>query len=127
MAMYLIEQLLAHSTPLTLASDVMLIDHAQSQVYHGQGAVMAFYQAFFEDGFPEADVLIHNQLMNDQTIVFECTFSGCNTGPFLGIPATNREVTVPITLIGHLEQNQIQQLTLYYDAGTLLRQLGLAL
>jgi predicted ester cyclase len=45
----------------------------------------------------------------------------------MGIPPTGREIAVPMALFFWIDAEQIRQVTLYYDAGTLLRQLGLAL
>ena len=45
----------------------------------------------------------------------------------MGIPPTGRAVAIPMALFCEIERQEIQLASLYYDAGTLLRQLGLAL
>ena len=42
-------------------------------------------------------------------------------------PPTGREVAIPMALFCWIETHEIRQASLYDDAGTLLRQLGLAL
>ena len=112
---------------LPLTEDVVLEDHGQSMVYQGRTAVLPILRAYFVDGFSDGRVTVHTTLANEQTIVIAFLFNGRHDGTFLGIPATGREVTVPMILLGHINQQQIQHLTLYYDAGTILRQLDLAL
>lgn len=114
-------------TQLPLTADVVLEDHGQSRVYHGRTTVLPILRAYFVDGFADGRVTVHTALTNEQTIVIAFVFNGRHKGLFLGIPATGREVTVPMILLGHISQQQIQHLILYYDAGTILRQLGLAL
>ena len=114
-------------TQLPLTDDVVLEDHGQSMVYRGRTAVLPILRAYFVDGFADGRVTVHTTLTNDQTIVIAFVFNGRHQGTFLGIPATGREVTVPMILLGHINQQHIQHLILYYDAGTILRQLGLAL
>jgi hypothetical protein len=45
----------------------------------------------------------------------------------MGILPTGREVVVPMALFCWIEAREIRKASLHYDAGTLLRQLGLAL
>ena len=113
-------------TQLPLTEDVVLEDHGQRMVYRGRTAVLPILRAYFEDGFSDGRVTVHTTLTNEKSVVIAFNFNGRHDGPFLGIPATGREVTVPMILLGHVTQQQIQHLTLYYDAGTLLRQLDLA-
>jgi len=114
-------------TQLPLTEDVVLEDHGQSMVYRGRTAVQPILRAYFVDGFSDGRVTVHTTLTNEQTIVIAFVFNGRHDGLFLGIPATGREVAVPMILLGHLNQQHIQHIALYYDAGTILRQLGLAL
>jgi hypothetical protein len=44
----------------------------------------------------------------------------------MGLPPTGQEVAIPMALFCQIKAGQIQRATLYYDAGTLLRQLKLA-
>ncbi|MCL4267249.1 MAG: ester cyclase [Anaerolineae bacterium] len=114
-------------TQLPLTEDVVLEDHGQSRVYRGRTAVLPILRAYFVDGFADSRATVHTTLTNEQTIVIAFVFNGRHQSLFLGIPATGREVTVPMILLGHISQQHIQHIILYYDAGTILRQLGLAL
>ena len=52
--------------------------------------------------------------------MFEFVFHGYHVAPFLGIPATHRAIELPMVIICHLTNDQIQRAALYYDAGVLL-------
>jgi predicted ester cyclase len=45
----------------------------------------------------------------------------------MGLPATGREVALPMIIVCHIAAEKIQQAAMYYDAGSLLRQLGMAI
>lgn len=109
-----------------LAEDVILEDQAQGQVFRGRAAVTAVLYAFSQ-GFPNARLEIRSQAQNGTAVFVELVFQGQQHGRFLGIPATGRQVTVAMVIVCQLYQERICRIALFYDAGTLLRQLGLAL
>lgn len=117
------------TTPLQvpLADDIILEDYGQSMVYHGRPAVLPILQAYFGDGFPDGRISVQTTLSDRQKVVIAFTFCGRQQRAFLGLPATNREVAVPMLLLFRLAHQQIQHIAWYYDAGTFLRQLGLTL
>ena len=110
-----------------LAEEVILQDHAQDRVYQGRGAVEGVLRAFFVAGFPGAQFEVHSSTAGETSAVLEFDLHGKQDGPFLGIPATGREVVLPMVIVCQISDGQVRRLSLYYDAGSLLRQLGLAL
>jgi steroid delta-isomerase-like uncharacterized protein len=112
---------------VALAEDAVLWDHAQSRSFVGHAVVEAVWRAFFADGFAEVRIEIQTLIADDMAAALEFTFRGRHQGRFMGIPPTGREVAIPMALFCSIEARQIRQASLYYNAGTLLRQLGLAL
>lgn len=112
---------------VTLAEEAALQDHAQGRVYQGRTAVEGVLQAFFATGFPGAQIEVHSSTADETSAVLEFDLCGKQDGPFLGIPATGREVVLPMVIVCQIADCQVRRLSMYYDAGSLLRQLGLAL
>lgn len=123
----LIEQFVAKRRLDVIAEKAILHDFAQEIVLSGRPAVERFLNDLFHAAFPTAELTLHTGLRQNNILVLEFTLIGRQTGPFWGLPTTGRFVRTHMTLIGRLEQHQLQRLALYYDAGSLLRQLNLAL
>jgi len=123
----LVEAFVVERAAVALTEDVILRDTAQSRLFAGRAAVEAVWQAFFADGFAEVRIEIPTLIGDDAAAALEFTFRGRHRGRFMGIAPTGREVAIPMGLFCWIEAGRIRQATLYYDAGTLLRQLGLAL
>jgi steroid delta-isomerase-like uncharacterized protein len=120
-------QLMAGDTAVSLSPTVILQDHAQSTTVTGREAVMAFLHAFFRRAFAGMTLEINTLLADRETATLSLSLSGRQIAPFWGLPCTGRHVTLSLALICRFHDGQIAKIELYYDAGTLLRQLGLAL
>jgi steroid delta-isomerase-like uncharacterized protein len=118
---------LAAQMTVALAEDVIVHDQAQDRAFTGRAAVQAFLRATFVDGFSDVVLTPQTVVADEQAAALELTFRGRHSGRFMGLPATGRVAIVPMTIVCRIAQGQIHQATLYYDAGALLRQLGLAL
>jgi len=123
----LVEAFVVERTAVALAEDVVLWDQAQSRSYAGRAAVEAVWQAFFADSFADVQIEIHTLIADDMAATLEFIFRGRHHDRFMGIPPTGQEIAIPMALFCWIEAGKIRRATLYYDAGTLLRQLGLAL
>lgn len=120
----LIEAFTKDFSSLPLAEDVVLYERAQDQIFHGRVPVDTMFQELFEQGFADVQLNIQTILVDEQTAVLEFVFHGRHHGRFMGIPPTQRVVNIPMVIICHIQYLQLQQASLYYDAGTLLRQIG---
>jgi steroid delta-isomerase-like uncharacterized protein len=123
----LVEAFVTQRAAVALTEDAVFWDQAQSRSFAGRAVVEAVWRAFFVDGFAEVRIEIHTLIADDMVAALEFTFRGRHQGRFMGIPPTGREVAIPMALFCWIEAREIRQASLYYDAGTLLRQLGLAL
>jgi steroid delta-isomerase-like uncharacterized protein len=123
----LVEAFVVGRSAVVLAEDVVFGDQAQSRSFTGRAAVEAIWQALFVDGFADVRIEIHTFIADDMAAALEFIFRGRHHGRFMGLPPTGQEVAIPMALFCRIEAGQIRRATLFYDAGTLLRQIGLAL
>ena len=84
-------------------------------------------QAAFVEAFADVSLTPRCRVVDERTAALEFEFHGRQIGRFLGIPATGRTVDVPMTLVCENRRGWNPGAALYYDAGTVLRQLGVAL
>jgi predicted ester cyclase len=91
--------------------------------YHTPQGVLEMLNYFYNvafDAVPET----RNMIFADGQVVFEGVFAGKHIGEFAGIPATHKDVRVPLTVIYDLEDNQIKQGRIYFLMASLMAQLG---
>lgn len=120
-------QLMAGDTAVPLTDHVILKDHAQSTTVIGQDAVIDSLRAFFLQAFADTAVEINTLLADGKTTALSLLLSGRQVAPFWGLPCAGRHVTLSLVMICRFQADHIAAIELYYDGGTLLRQLGLAL
>jgi hypothetical protein len=119
-----IDALVAGRAGVALAEDVVLLDEAQGRTFAGRAQAEAVLRAFFGEGFSGARGEVRGDSV-EGTACLQMVFRGQQTGPFMGLPATGRQVNLPITVEYQISEGQISHVTLSYDARVLLGQLGL--
>jgi steroid delta-isomerase-like uncharacterized protein len=120
-----VEAFAVEHDPAALADDAILRDQAQERSFHGRAAAGAFLDALFRQAFAGARSEVETVLLGDEAAAIAFTFHGRHDGAFLGLPATRRQVAVPMVMVLRLAGGLIARADLYYNAGTLLRQLEL--
>jgi len=60
----------------------------------------------FRSAFPDVKVIIHDQFADGDVVVTRKAYQGTHSGPFMGIPATNKHVTIPVIDIIRLRGGQ---------------------
>jgi predicted ester cyclase len=78
-----------------------------------------FYQLAFD-----ATAETTNSVFADGKAVIEADFVGKHIGEFAGIPATGKDVRVPLCVVYDLERDQIKRGRVYFEMPALLAQLG---
>ena len=63
-------------------------------------------------------------MVEDQKAIAEWDFIGRHIGEFAGIPATGKDVRVPLCVAYDLENDQIKRGRFYFEMPALLQQLG---
>jgi steroid delta-isomerase-like uncharacterized protein len=100
---------------------------ATGQVFDGEEAVRQYY-ATSRAAFPDQRNQIHAIRHADDAVVVEFDLLGTHGGPFLGVAPTGREFRCRMVALFVFEGggDRIACERVYFDAGTLLRQLGIA-
>jgi steroid delta-isomerase-like uncharacterized protein len=80
--------------------------------------------AFFEAAFPGYVLDLEDMVAEGDKVAVRTTFRGKHLGEFNGIPATGKEVSIPIMLIYRLEHGKIVEHWMNADSLGLLQQVG---
>ena len=116
----------AHHTDVSMmADDVVFTIMATGQEHHGPNGVLQMLNYFYRIAF-EADVDEKNRIFAEGKAVVEADFVGKHVGEFAGIPATHKQVRVPLAVIYDLENNKIKRGRVYFEMPVLMQQLGVA-
>lgn len=84
-----------------------------------EGFAKAFYAAF-----PDMHHEIEEVFASEDRVLVRFVLHGTNDGPFFGMPATGRRVTIPAHVILHVSAGRVTTLLGIFDEAGLLRQLG---
>ena len=87
-----------------------------------EGAKRAF--GLYQEVFPYLRYTIEEMIAEGDTVVTRVTFRGTHRGAFLGIPPTNRQVSVPAVHITRLVEGTIREHWSLMDDLGLMQQLG---
>src|SRR5829696_8414918 len=94
-------------------------------VYDGPGEVARYFEetrAAFPDQRNELIAMHHS----DDAVIVEANLYGTHDGPFRGLPATGREFEMRFCAMFLFEEDRLMCERVYFDAATILRQLGIA-
>jgi steroid delta-isomerase-like uncharacterized protein len=109
-------------------SDAEVVNMASGQTYHGPEGVRRYCEEW-ATAFPDARCDITGVVASESGVVVEFVGRGTHSGPLAtpmgDIPATNRYAELPCCEVYDLRDGKLARLRLYFDTGTLLRQLGL--
>jgi predicted ester cyclase len=112
-----------HGNPSYLAEDAVFTDMGTGQEYRGWDAIAQSLGYFYHQAF-EAHPEVNSTVFEDGRAVAEGFFVGRHIGDFAGIPATGREVRVPVCVAYDVEGDKITRGRIYLLANVLLQQLG---
>jgi steroid delta-isomerase-like uncharacterized protein len=106
-----------------MADDVVFTVMASWQEAHGPEGVLGLLNYFYHVAF---DATAENtiEVIEDGKAVWDGYFVGKHIGEFAGVPATGKEVRVPLCVVYELEDAQIKQARIYFEMPVLLQQLG---
>ena len=98
---------------------------ATGQVFDGEDEVRQYYAAS-RAAFPDQRNELHAIRHADDAVVVEFDLLGTHGGPFLGMAATGRTFRCRMVALFVFGGERITCERVYFDAGTILRQLGLS-
>jgi steroid delta-isomerase-like uncharacterized protein len=112
-----------HGDPSLLAENAVFTDMGTGEEYRGRDGIAQSLEYFYHQAF-EARPEVHSTVIADGHAVAEGEFIGRHIGDFAGIPATGREVRVPICVAYDVEGAKITRARIYLLANVLMQQLG---
>ena len=97
---------------------------ATGQVFDGEAEVRQYYAAS-RAAFPDQRNEVHALHHADDGVIVEFDLLGTHGGPFLGVEPTGRTFTCRMVAVFLFAGERIVCERVYFDAATILRQLGI--
>jgi steroid delta-isomerase-like uncharacterized protein len=99
-------------------------DEPWNEHYEGRSGVRLFYEQLMK-ALPDLAIDVQRRHVTDEAIVLEVIIRGTHLGGWRGLPPTGRRVEFPLCGIYTFDPaNRLVGERIYYDRGTVLRQLG---
>ena len=99
-------------------------DEPWGEHYSGRDGVRQFYEQLMK-ALPDLEIEIEHRHVAQDAIVVEVVIRGTHLGGWRGLPATGRRVEFPLCGIYTFDGDDcLAREKIYYDRGTVLRQLG---
>ncbi len=99
-------------------------DEPWGEHFNGRDGVRQFYEQLMK-ALPDLQIEIQRRHVTDDAIILEVMIRGTQLGAWRGLPATGRRVDLPLCGIYTFDaDNRLAGEKIYYDRGTVLRQLG---
>jgi steroid delta-isomerase-like uncharacterized protein len=112
-----------HSDLSMMADDVVFKHMATGDESHGPEAVRAMIDFIYHQAF-DAHAETRNIIVDDGKAVLEADFVGKHIGEFAGVPATGKEVRVPLCVVYDLEGDRIKRGRVYFEVPAFFEQVG---
>jgi steroid delta-isomerase-like uncharacterized protein len=112
-----------HADTSTLADDVVFKIMATGEEQRGPEAVLNMLHGLYQGAF-EADAVLKNMVIDEGKAITEWDFAGKHVGEFAGVPATGKEVHIPLCVAYDLEGNKIKRARIYFEIPAFLAQVG---
>ncbi len=112
-----------HSDVSMMAEDVVFTIMATGQEHSGRDSVLGMLNYFYHIAF-DATATSCITFSGESNALWEGSFVGKHIGEFAGIPATGKNVNVPLCVVYDLEDNQIKRARVYLEMPVLMAQLG---
>ena len=111
-----------------VTQDFELVDVPAGYTFHGSDGLLQWFQGFLTAG-SDAKAEIFNTIVEDDWVATEHVGRFTHTGPLATpggeVAPTGRRVEIQIAEFYQMKDGKIRQLRAYYDAATMMRQLGL--
>jgi steroid delta-isomerase-like uncharacterized protein len=97
-------------------------------IFRGSTGFNQYIQSWLM-AFPDAKIEIINMVADEETVATEFRGRGRHTGPLMGlageIPATGKAIDMAFCEVMRFKNGKTTSTHLYFDAATMMRQLGL--
>jgi steroid delta-isomerase-like uncharacterized protein len=95
------------------------------EVHDGADEVMAYFEET-RTAFPDQRNELIVQHHAEDAVIVEAMLYGTHDGPYRGLPPTGRKFEMRFCAVFLFEEDRLVCERVYFDAGTVLRQLGIA-
>jgi len=112
-----------HTDLSMMADDVVFTNMATGEEHHGIDSVRAMLEYVYHTAF-DAHAETRNMFFADGKAVLEADFVGKHIGEFAGVPATGKDVRVPLCVIYDLKADKITRGRIYFEAPVFLAQVA---
>jgi steroid delta-isomerase-like uncharacterized protein len=113
----------AHSDLSMMAEDVVFTTMATGDEHRGVEGVRSMLDYVYHQAF-DASAETRNRIYGEDRAVLEGYVVGKHIGTFAGIPATGRQVRVPLCVVYDMQEGRIHRGRVYLELPVLMRQLG---
>ena len=113
----------AHRDLSMMAEDVVFTAMATGEEHRGVEGVRRMLEHVYHQAF-DATAETRNRIYGENHAVLDADFVGTHIGTFAGVPATNRQVRVPLCVVYDLRDGKIVRGRVYLEIPVLMRQLG---
>lgn len=111
-----------HDTSM-VAPDAVFHDVASGQDYIGREAIAGMLDHVYHVAFEARSETVRT-VVGDGAAVLEAVLVGIHTGEFAGVPATGREVRVPLVVSYRIADGQVQEAFVYLLVASFLQQVA---
>lgn len=108
-----------------MAADVVFTTMATGEEHRGRDGVRRMLEHVYHVAF-DAHAETRTLVVDGDHAVLEATFVGRHIGEFAGVPATGREVRVPIAVVYDFADGRIRRGRVYFEIPAFMRQVGAA-
>ncbi len=112
-----------HSDLSMMADDVVFTTMATGDEHRGPEGIKRMLEHVYHEAF-DAKAETRTRIYTEDHAVLEADFVGTHTGTFAGVPATGRQVRVPLCVVYDLRDGKIVRGRVYLEIPVLLRQIG---
>jgi steroid delta-isomerase-like uncharacterized protein len=108
----------------TFGESAQYDDEPWGEHHKGRDGVRSFYSSLMQ-ALPDLEILVQQRHVTDDAIIVEALIRGTHRGAWRGLPPTGRRVDIPLCGVYTFDENdRLAGERIYYDRGTVLRQLG---
>ncbi len=109
----------------TFGENARYDDEPWGEHYTGRDGVRLFYQQLMK-ALPDLAIMVQRRHIAEDAILLEVVIRGTHFGSWRGLPATGRRVEFPLCGVYTFDADDLLAgERIYYDPGSVLRQLGL--
>ena len=112
-----------HSDLSMMADDVVFRTMATGEEVRGREALAGMLHHIYHMAF-DARAETRAIIADERNAVLEGDFVGRHIGEFAGVPATNKEVRVPLCVVYDIEGEKIKRGRVYFEVPAFLAQVG---